>query len=442
MSQNDFLNKVNDYSCKHQGVIPSYHFTKIYPQTGGQGVTVNTGSQDTIFEIPARALNFGRSSLRFTATPTAAGGILCNWLYADCLAGIRQIQLYTRGGVFLCDINHLERYSKIAMKAFTKKQDAEEIDIGNDGETGFSPGNVRGGINADTYTYSAVDTSITHSSPIYVQPGTANAAEPVLMVDVPMSLIKNSVLAMDKDLYFNEILLLKVVWNERAAWGFTSNLVTDPAGGVAAAIAQNITLTNVAFHLALENNQTISTCLIEKVMKGGLQTIVPYVYSHRNVPGANVSQNVSVRINGAMGRHVKAIIHSPFAAAEAIATRYLNTNVNRTNVVSYYTTIDNARRMEADIVTANNDDYHLMKNTIPDTVATAALGIYRYNWFHIDKFSGDEDDSGDVVDSGLPLDTEHKWDFVGTLNAAAYNHYTFVIVTRALTVSPEGIMIQ
>jgi hypothetical protein len=437
---NSFVNPQNDYSHKQQSIIPSYRFTRIYPQTGGQAVTINAASQETIFEIPTRVVNFGRSSLKFVATPAAGGAGNFNWLYTDCLAGISQIQLYTRGGVFLCDLNHLERYSKIALKAFTSKQEALEMDNGAAGELA----NEYGMVASDyvNYTYSAADANTSSYAPVYVYVGGGNTATPVMNFEIPLSQLKHTLLALDKDLYFNEILLLKVKWTERAAWGFMSTANNNPAAGGAAAIAADIALSSVALHLALEDNLAISSGLMSKVMNGGMQTIVPYVYSHRNVPGAVVNQNVSVRINGAMGRHVKAIIHSPFDPTETLATRYLNTNINRTNVVSYYTAVDNARRMEADIVTTNNDDYHLVKSALPNTIATATLGVYRYNWFHIDKFSGDEDNSGEVVDSGLPLDTEHKWDFVGTLAANAFNHYTFVIVTRALSVSPQGIMIQ
>ncbi len=64
-----------------------------------------------------------------------------------------------------------------------------------------------------------------------------------------------------------------------------------------------------------------------------------------------------------------------------------------------------------------------MKENLKGSLATANCDIYRYNWFILEKFDDNhEEDSVDCVDSGLPLNVEHKWDLVATATAATFNH--------------------
>src|SRR4051794_2941352 len=113
---NSFVNPQNDYSVKHQDILPSYKFSRIYQQTGGQNVTIDTTNPESIFELPPRVMNLSRSVLKFTATVPAYAAN-ANWMFQDCIAGIREIQLMTRGGQNLCDINNLDHYTKIVLKS-------------------------------------------------------------------------------------------------------------------------------------------------------------------------------------------------------------------------------------------------------------------------------------------------------------------------------------
>ena len=56
----------------------------------------------------------------------------------------------------------------------------------------------------------------------YFTVGGANAATYVNFT-LPLSIFKNTLLAVDKDLYFNEVMLLKLVWNPVARVAFASN---------------------------------------------------------------------------------------------------------------------------------------------------------------------------------------------------------------------------
>jgi len=139
---------------------------------------------------------------------------------------------------------------------------------------------------------------------------------------------------------------------------------------------------------------------------------------------------------------LKKIYHSLFDPTETLATRFLNTNINKTNIVSYYTMIDNERRQQFDVVTANDDDIDYVKDNLEGSLVTANCDIYRYNWIVLEKFDDNNDSKFDCVESGLSLDVERKWDFVGTTASNNYNHYSFIVTTKTLSITPDGIAVN
>lgn len=438
--KNDFDNAQNDYRRKRQDVVPEYKFAKITQQTGGQAVTIGSATQESIFELPPRVLNFNRSELKFTATPTAIE-LNANWMYSDVIASIRQVQLYTRGGVFLCDVNNVDKYSKIVMKSEVNVEDAVFTDQGvadtlddrygeSIGRTGTHiPGTAAPWANYSPYAPTVLKAGIT---------GTAN---PVMNITLPLSQIKNTILALDKDLYFNEIMMLKIVWNPFTSWGFYTTSKDDPTA-TAAALAANIAITNLQFYLSCEMNYAIAAPLIEKVVTQGVSIVIPFVYASKYTASAATNQIVSLRLNGAYGHHLKKIYHAVFHQTETIATQYDCSNEARTRVVSYYTQVDNIRRQDFDVVTARNDDFEYVRRWLKGKVAISNMGIYRLHWFVLDKFDDDRDTETDCVDSGLSLAVEKKWDFVATTASAAYNHYSFAIVTKYVTMASGGVMLH
>ena len=89
---------------------PSYQFSRLYPQSGGQNTNVSTGGNSTIFELPAgKPFNFARSYFQFSfvvGIPTHY-----NLRFADFHPWFRQIRVYTRGGLQLMNLNEAHRYS-------------------------------------------------------------------------------------------------------------------------------------------------------------------------------------------------------------------------------------------------------------------------------------------------------------------------------------------
>jgi len=238
--------------------------------------------------------------------------------------------------------------------------------------------------------------------------------------------------------------------------------------------------------------------LRSRILTGGMSVLIPYVYQYKtNISNAS-SQTVTLRFNRGNGSRLKKIYHSVFNNNETVSTGLVTTagnqrviptgydndnraviyggwngannnagNVtNRSKVQVFYTMLDNERLQEFNLVCADYDDYMLLKDRLKGSVIQSADMFY-YNWFWMEDFSGLEDKTiepanSEVLESGLDLSVERKWDFyaqqvnsvaagdadteLNSVNAAnsnggSYNHYTFAITQKTLTVSSAGITV-
>jgi hypothetical protein len=431
----------NDYSLKAKPVAPRYRYSKLYQQSGGEAVTINAAPQSSIFEIPARVINFSKSEINFIATPAAApgGGGLRNFFNMDCVAPVSQIQLYTRGGLFLADIPNADYYTDIVLKSEVSKGEVVVADVGAVASQRQVYGAVRG--TADNVNLAGAARTMSEFEPLYLREGAANAAaDPTLRATIPLSVFKNTIIAMNKDFYFPETLLLKVVWNPLAAWGGIGNAGDPVTNG--AIFPGNVALTGLYFSMAMEDDINIATSLISTVLTKGMTTNVPFVHSFLNMPGNAAAQNVTLRMNRAHGKYLKKIYHSIYPPLVAGAPQHEHTNVARTLCTRYYTLVDNMRRSDYDIVTADDDDWRNVKDHLQGSLITN-MDTYRYNWFILDKFDDSVNTTSDlVIDSGLSLQIERQWNLIATTAAAANRHYTFAITTKDLVITAQGILLQ
>ena len=78
------------------------------------------------------------------------------------------------------------------------------------------------------------------------------------------------------------------------------------------------------------------------------------------------------------------------------------------------------------------------------------LSIYQYNWFHCADYADfgpryDQDNKGELI-SGIPMSVAPlTWSFIGVNMRAALNtfqHYTWFVFIKKLTMSPGVVMVQ
>ncbi len=429
---------------------PEYRISKILPQNGSQLVTITGGGgQASVFEIPANVFNLAQSKLSFTMTPASAGAGVANWLPKDTLSMIQAVQLYTRAGVYLCDLQYANTYSNLVTPIETKLEDFLEYPLGgttaveSQVSRGLRRSNALGSSSTKTVASpcalrpDATSARVNYTEKQYCEPGTLATADPALSFQIPLDQFKQSILACNKDLYVGESLILRITWSAVNRIGFTSTDVTDPSAG-AAALANDVAISNLALFLAVEQNQAIKSGLMSKV-SSGFSMMIPYIHGYKtNLNGAN--QNVSLRFNRGHGQRLLKVVHSLYNNTETTNTCYDHDNKADAKVSSYYTSLNNNRNQEFNVDTSAFEDYLLQEKHLKGSVIQDCE-MYQYNWFHMDNWSPmGSDPFNDKV--GLSLDVEQKWDMIATTANAQHNHYSFAICQRELSVSPAGIMVQ
>ena len=139
---------------------------------------------------------------------------------------------------------------------------------------------------------------------------------------------------------------------------------------------------------------------------------------------------------------------------EALNTIYDHSNVYPTSkvtnlkITSFYTQLNNSRLQEFDLTCANGDEWTLLKDSLAES-SILSSNMYYYNWFWRESFEHVcpimdlpmKPDSDNLI-KWLPLDTEQKIDIFLTTPNAAYNHYSFGITQKLLSISNEGILIS
>jgi len=456
-------------------VHPSYRMTRVLPLSGSTIQTVNTtGGQETIFEIPVNAVNFAKSYLTFSfqiPPQTADNTAIRNYCFMDCFPHFRQLQLYTRSGIFICDLNEVANYTKVIWNAETKIENFLNnglmVGINN---AGAASTRTAGAIGAGAHfnrnngavlsipaarllgdtTTAASSADVSYTEPRYVFQSVVGgdvAGLPSILnfnVNIPFSMFKNTILSLDKDIYFGEIIILRAVWSPSVKIGFYNSGSATDFTNLAAALATNVSVSNINLYVAVEKNPELVNGLRALIASGGHNVLIPYVYTFKNSLPASTSQNVSLRFNRAHGSRLLKIYHTLFNGTESSVTAYDHNNINGVKCASYYTMLNNERLQEFNVDTTSLDDWNLQKDSLKGSVLQTS-NMFQYNWFHRDRWDGlslKDEESQSNLETGLDLSVEQKWDiYCTTATATAYNHYDFAVTQKMLTISSAGITV-
>jgi len=467
------VSKELDYK-KLNYIHPTYRMTRIFAQSGATTQTISSsGGQENIYEIPIAPFNLYQSYFTFTAlipeTRTAAPVNYYNFVFRDVFSWWRQFQIYTRGGIYLMDLNELSNYTKVVWKAEINTLEFLDLDTDVPGATTLTTlgaGAMLQRSNAapdtkDRPTGSVVGGELSSASSIaYTEnkylttSAVANGAQAGALyfnIQFPLKLLKNTICAVDKDIYLGEILQLRIVWNALSKITFAATSNDQKYTGATNALTNNISISNMALYLATEKNQSIINNLVEKVSSGGIQMLIPYVYTYKsNLTGSSVS--TSLRFNRGHGKNLQKIYYAMFNGAETTNTAYDNDNLVltatglNTKINYYYTLLNNQRIQEYNMQCNQWDDYKLLREKLKGSI-TQNSNIYNYNQFWVDDFCNYEKlwDDNSNLDSGLDLSVEQKWDIYITLATlmagTAMNHYAFAVTQKVLTVSSTGVTV-
>lgn len=451
-----------DYS-KKEFMYPIYKYSRVLPQTGVQNVAIaNGGSGETIFELPPKVFNLSRSELRFLCSVDGDSATAVdseNFVAADLIPQISQLQLYTRGGIFIADIRMFDNYTKAVLKPNIKLQDFLTFDRMDDdvgGGFGLRANNSEVAANTLASGYDGLERNVNFLEPRYVYAGGVATAHPtpvntpLLYYKINLGLLKETIFSVDKDLFFDEIIYMKIIWNNPAKYIWTSRSLVDPAA-TPIAYTTGVSIQELQLYLSVETNQEIADQIkMQKKTEKGISLLFPFVNSDKsNLTGSTVS--VSLRFNRGQGLRLLKVYHQTVPNQESVNTAYNASNLDGARINSLYTLLNNNRLQEFDINCTQQEDWMMLRDKIAGSILMSS-NVYQYNWFWCDDFSGDQStlDKNQENDAtnyyrGLDLSSEQKWDIYLNMAAAvvaiAFNHYTFSITERMLVVNAEGIKV-
>jgi hypothetical protein len=453
------------------------------PQNGISSVTMdNVGGTAIRFLIPADCYNLSKSRLFATLNITADSAD-DSWIYADCWAMFRQIQLLSQTNYFLVDINNLALYTQL-----TARYDTPFLDIlskpslynvgGAAGTSGKGPAvtfPVNFGFLApfvyqdNTCGTGATICNFTNISPaagsVNLQQSNsyspqnlihmATTATFTITIDAELNGIKNCLFDYDKVLFYPQQLQLILWLNAYGNIGWNATSGNTPSatpiayeGGTAGATPP--VFSNIQLLLAQEQNAVVRKMLQDKVYGGGMKVEIDYVWQ-QSTPSSGTAQNTTLILNNGYGSRLRKIYHTitqTTGANNVLNHSNMPTSLTANSITNtYQVTLQNQVEVQQPINCVNNYnlDYQVNSQKFKGSLISSAIDYY-YNWCHISTYDGlktwERDDGSKV--RGLPLGADPiLYQFLGSnMVSQTTTHYDFFVCKRVLSLLPTGISIS
>ncbi len=457
-------------------------YTPQYPNNYGVPTLIGNGSATNVTIIlPPEVYNLSQSYLNGVLTiPSPTTGQYV-WTYGGVGFGlIQSIQFYGSSNQLLVDIDNVQNYLNIV----GKKEMSQKDFLSSDYRNGMSQSNsLVGAVPAQRFGNSTLPVSplnpasVNYLEPNYFNCGAIGAAsaggstpgQVVINFSIPLNLIKNTLFAVDKNLFFGNIMYMKITFGSASKICYMSSSNANPSSGTPAPWVHNaaplateptsIQVTNLQLMLAMENKEEIKETLKRKVATTGLELFIPWTRSYK-ATNSSSSQSIPHQFTPGEGVTLQKIIHAIYNVQESLDTAYDCSNVANApagttvqKISSFYTMLNGRRLGDLAIdCTTLQTDYMCMKKLIKGSVMQNA-SIYQHNWFWEDDFTGygavgDQEGRPNLV-SGIPLTSQGPliYTFVGTNmvsqagasplnNNYSFFHYDYVTFTRKLSITP------
>jgi hypothetical protein len=378
------------------------------------------------------------------------------------------MQFYSGNGQWICDLDNVQNYLDVVLKKELEKEEFLSLDPMTGVSANNSVINVIPALRNSTLGGNLPNGAANSSSLNYVEPAYFNVATAIntgvtYNVQFPLHLLKNTVFAIDKDLYFGATTYMKVYFGPMSKIGYLSDSNANPSAGTKISFAglagATTTITGMQLMLAVESNQDLRTMIINKVMTSGLSYMIPYVQAFKNSnAGVGTSQNVTIQLDQGNGRTLMKVYHAPYNSEENFDLAYDHSNAiiqggasaTSQKVFTYYTQLNGKRIQDLTLdCTASGPftDYMSHRRMLRGSIL-ANLNVYQYNWFHCDDFCSfdnkyDQNNGGELI-AGIPMSVAPlTWAFIGsTMRAVALQHYTWFVFIKKLSISPGQVIVD
>ena len=469
---------------------PSYKFCPQFSNTFGQPIVLGSSQVPVTINIPPEVFNLSQSYLMYSVNLPSAGALNYIWYAQQALKEISHIQFYSSSNQWIVDLDNVQNYLDIVLK----KELARDEFLSEDPMVGISGSNSLVNVipalrntnqqAAANNNLASNPSSVNYDEPSYYQVGALNG-QVSYQVRFPLRLLKNTAFSIDKNLYFGgQTTYLKVYFGPLSKICYASTSNANPSAGTKTSKAPANSATigppysggqytapvqpiNFQLMLAVETNQDLRTMTINKVSSSGLSYLIPYVQAFKN-SNTGTGQTISIQLDQGNGRSLMKVYHALYNSQEDLDTAYDHANtptiagvtdaanapVNQ-KLTQYYTMLNGQRIQDLTLdctYTGGFTDYMQHKRMLRGSIISN-LNIYQYNWHHCDDWTDfgpryDQDNKGELV-SGLPLGTSNlTWSFVGvslrpsTTNTNTFQHYTWFVFVKKLTMAPSQIIVQ
>ena len=409
--------KIGDSINYSQSVsrISKYKHSKLLPVTGGQNVTLSNTSQVTSFELPVQTYNLSDSFFSFTMSIPASGTPdISTIIYRDILP-FERLELYTRGGQYLADITNCAQWGRITLPR--TKNTSDFLASYNDTLAPIS------GANNNVASLNAANNLINE-----------------VQIQLSGREMLDSIFGLNKSIFVPEVVNLRITWLPKNSIGYEYDDTAVPPAPVYQDLTSDITVSELAYYLAIEQNENVEQDLKQQVFQeGGMQLMFPSSFMYKNNLPAGTQHSITVRMGRGNGINFEKVTTLPINNLETLNTRY---DSALANVIDLYSLLNSQRLTEFNIDIQNGEDVGVQKEQIRDTV----YGMYSNrnvyfswcdNWCNNTKGCAVKQ-----MSTGLSLNNEVKYDLYLNINNVEINYYTNVVTQRMMVITGQDVQVQ
>lgn len=399
-------------------IKPTYQFQTIREKQGLTALTIDGTQKSITYTIPAEhVFNLSKSIFAVNAVFDLPEVDYINNRFDNTFPYLYSIELRTRDGVELVNIPWHSFQMAILNRAITPLNDLLTNSTSNGGLYRLN----NDGKN-ERFDNSSSFTEYTEMR--YSTKGAEAVEEPFAYYTVPLGLLgRETLLELDKDLYFGKELELTFTFNSREYVGWKS----EPDRSNPEDLDIDIKLSDIKFMLAIEKDQVLRRKTMDDVKTTGINLIIPFLTVNKTSIEA-FNHNITKRFNRNDGNSLLRIYSSWFNYSIGWDQLYESNSLN-TSLLSYNTSVNDEKIQleEIDII-----DSYLYNKDFIEKSALQSRNEFRYNWYHVDDFSGKKgSERTDIyknnILSGMPISEGLKYNLSATFDSDAYQYDWYLL---------------